>query len=200
MTLDLDKLEALLAKATPGPWTPVWREMCLLIHTPGRERHAITVNWGDTPANIPNYGTKEQSTTDARLIAAAINALPDLLAMARRTEAAEAKVKELEAENTRIRAAFANSDHVCVYCSLPAADWAKCQYGFPGCERGEDALGCAELGASLALKDAEAHAKALADALEQIEADCEADYPPSHGAIKQAARAALATYKEAKHE
>mgnify|MGYP007100102864 CR=1 FL=1 len=31
----------------------------------------------------------------------------------------------------------------------------------------------------------------LREALEQLEADCDADYPPSHGAIKYAARAAL---------
>jgi hypothetical protein len=31
----------------------------------------------------------------------------------------------------------------------------------------------------------------LREALRQIELDCDADYPPSHGAIKYAARAAL---------
>jgi hypothetical protein len=32
----------------------------------------------------------------------------------------------------------------------------------------------------------------MKEALEQIEADCEAEYPPSHGAIKYACRQALA--------
>lgn len=36
-----------------------------------------------------------------------------------------------------------------------------------------------------------ARAERLEAALREIEADCDADYPPSHGAIKQAARAAL---------
>lgn len=36
-----------------------------------------------------------------------------------------------------------------------------------------------------------AEREALRAALRDIAADCEADYPPSHGAIKQAARAAL---------
>lgn len=36
----------------------------------------------------------------------------------------------------------------------------------------------------------------LREALEQIAVDCDADYPPSHGAIKHAARAALAEKEE----
>lgn len=38
--------------------------------------------------------------------------------------------------------------------------------------------------------------RVLSEALENIAQDCEADYPPSHGAIKHAARAALTTAKE----
>ena len=41
------------------------------------------------------------------------------------------------------------------------------------------------------LADVEAERDRLRKALEDIIADCEADYPPSHGAIKYAARAAL---------
>lgn len=45
---------------------------------------------------------------------------------------------------------------------------------------------------------ARAQVARLREALRQIEADCEADYPPSHGAIKHAARAALAAKEEPK--
>lgn len=61
------------------------------------------------------------------------------------------KIKEITEENGRLRAGFANSDHACIYCSLPSNQWNKCKSGFPGCERANDALGCPELGASLQL-------------------------------------------------
>ena len=51
-----------------------------------------------------------------------------------------------------------------------------------------------------AQKAAEAVAEKLRRALRDIEADCDADYPPSHGAIKQAARAALSATTEAAHD
>lgn len=89
-------------------------------------------------------------------------------------QAAEAEIERLKAENTRIRAALAVSKDPCIYCSLPAEDWAKCQHGFPGCDRGDDAMGCQELGASLALKDAEAQrdaAEAARSAAEAREAE-----------------------------
>ncbi|CAB4166752.1 hypothetical protein UFOVP845_50 [uncultured Caudovirales phage] len=38
------------------------------------------------------------------------------------------------------------------------------------------------------------------EALEDIVKDCEADYPPSHGAIKYFARAALAEIKGESHD
>lgn len=58
-------------------------------------------------------------------------------------------VKELQIENDRLRAALANSASPCVYCSLPKEQWAECKSGFPGCARGDDAMGCPELGAAL---------------------------------------------------
>jgi len=59
------------------------------------------------------------------------------------------KFKRLEAENTRLRAALANSDQPCAYCSLPADEWNKCESGFPGCDRADDAMGCPHLGSGL---------------------------------------------------
>ena len=59
------------------------------------------------------------------------------------------RLEAAEGENTRLRAALANSDQPCIYCTLSKEDWAKCEHGFPGCSRADDAMGCPELGASL---------------------------------------------------
>lgn len=63
---------------------------------------------------------------------------------------------EATAENMKLRAALANSKDPCAYCSLSKEDWAKCQSGFPGCARADDAMGCPELGAMLELDGAKA--------------------------------------------
>lgn len=52
-------------------------------------------------------------------------------------------------ENTRLRAALGNSELPCVYCSLPKEEWAQCEFGFPGCSRADDAVGCPHLGSYL---------------------------------------------------
>lgn len=54
---------------------------------------------------------------------------------------------DIQGENTRLRAALANSELPCAYCTLSKEDWNKCQSGFPGCGRADDAMGCAGLGA-----------------------------------------------------
>ncbi len=54
----------------------------------------------------------------------------------------------------------------------------------------------AECAADAAARDAEI--ARLREALKNIADDCEADYPPSHGAIKYSARAALNTNDEGK--
>lgn len=56
---------------------------------------------------------------------------------------------DLLAENDRLRASLANSGGPCAYCSLPKEDWAKCQQGFPGCPRADDAMLCPHVGSSL---------------------------------------------------
>lgn len=65
------------------------------------------------------------------------------------------RITELEAENTRIRAAYANSDQPCPYCSLSIEDWNKCASGFPGCARADDIQGCPNLLAKLRADDLE---------------------------------------------
>lgn len=74
---------------------------------------------------------------------------------AARLRALSQEVSAKDAENIRLRAALAHSKSPCVYCSLPAEDWAKCQSGFPGCDRADDAMGCPELGASMQIRDGE---------------------------------------------
>jgi hypothetical protein len=59
---------------------------------------------------------------------------------------------EVREENTRLRAALANSELPCVYCTLPAGEIAKCASGFPGCARADDATGCPHLGAGYILE------------------------------------------------
>lgn len=63
-------------------------------------------------------------------------------------------LSEARAENERLRAALAQSDLPCAYCSLPKDEWAKCASGFPGCDRADDAMGCPELGARLSIESA----------------------------------------------
>jgi hypothetical protein len=74
----------------------------------------------------------------------------------RRLLAAARRCPEVERENTRLRAALALSDRPCAYCTLPAAEWSACESGFPGCARADDAMGCPELGARMALDATEA--------------------------------------------
>lgn len=81
-------------------------------------------------------------------------------------EAASA-LEGLAAENARLRAALAQSELPCVYCSLPREEWAKCSSGFPGCDRADDAVGCPELGARLRAEAAEAANAELQSALEK---------------------------------
>jgi len=70
-------------------------------------------------------------------------------------EAIEKELIETQSENTRLRAAIAQGTSACIYCSLPKAEWSTCKSGFPGCARGDDAMGCPELGASYHLSEME---------------------------------------------
>lgn len=74
------------------------------------------------------------------------------------------ELAETQGENTRLRAALAQSSGACVYCSLPKEQWEACQSGFPGCARADDAMGCPELGARMELDEALARIKRLEEA------------------------------------
>lgn len=52
----------------------------------------------------------------------------------------DAKLKELENENTRLRFIIASSNLDCIYCNLPKVDLSKCKSGFPGCGRMDDLI------------------------------------------------------------
>lgn len=75
-------------------------------------------------------------------------------------------LRDLTAENTRLRAALAQSKSPCAYCQLPAEEMARCRSGFPGCARADDMAGCPEFGASM-----EAHL--LREQLAAVRADTE---------------------------
>ena len=76
--------------------------------------------------------------------------------------------ESLEEENTRLRAALAQSESPCVYCSLPKDEWAKCQSGFPNCSRADDAMGCPYLGASMEVEQLKEEIERLKDFLRDI--------------------------------
>lgn len=82
--------------------------------------------------------------------------------------AASEHVRHLEAEVERLRAALAQSDSPCAYCTLPADRWAECTHGFPGCARADDAMGCPELGARLELDQLRAEVERLRAEVERL--------------------------------
>lgn len=84
-TPDLDKLEALLAAATPGPWavSELSRPKDRTIVVDTAEGHIATVCYVDGEAG-------DTGQHGAALIAAAINSLPGLIARIRQLEATEA--------------------------------------------------------------------------------------------------------------
>ena len=68
------------------------------------------------------------------------------------------------------------------------------------CEKYRDAYAeCDRIGTQ-AVRDLEAKLAKAVEALDMLVRDCEADYPPSHGAIKYFARATIAEIKGESHE
>lgn len=86
--------------------------------------------------NVPGGGTIHGDTDTVSAVAYALG----------QADGQKARIAELEAECTRLRAALAVSKDPCRYCQLPAEDMAKCAAGFPGCDRADDIAGCPEFG------------------------------------------------------
>lgn len=84
---------------------------------------------------------------------------------------AASELSHLKAENERLRATLANSKSPCAYCDLPADEWAKCKFGFPGCGRADDVVGCPELGASLEARRLKARVEELEAELNRLNED-----------------------------
>jgi hypothetical protein len=89
--LDLDELEAALAKATPGPWR---------VEVRGGQCGGTDEWWSEHDVVCGGQagftvGDDESAEADAALIVAAVNALPDLIAELRKHRAAVQAVETL---------------------------------------------------------------------------------------------------------
>jgi hypothetical protein len=91
---------------------------------------------------LEDFGSFLLSRTNAPLLAE-ITRLREALGKA------EGGRDEAQRENDYLRASLANGPGPCPYCALSKEDWAKCQSGFPGCARADDAMLCPNVGASL---------------------------------------------------
>lgn len=65
----------------------------------------------------------------------------------------DAESARLVKENDILRASIANGKEPCIYCTLPREEWSKCQSGFPGCARADDAMLCPHVGVELETAD-----------------------------------------------
>ena len=115
------------------------------LRSTGQERQRTTAH--DDPKHYLHVVAKI-SQADGKLMNEAADEIERLTAALAATER----------DNTHLRSALAVSKDPCRYCQLPAEEMAKCRSGFPGCDRADDMMGCPELGASLALQDAEIQA------------------------------------------
>lgn len=93
-------------------------------------------------------------------------------------------------ENERLRAALANSELPCIYCSLPKDEWSRCQNGFPGCDRADDAMGCPELGAAMERDALRAELVAAVEHVRNTDEACDR-YAAERDALRDALREAL---------
>ena len=73
---------------------------------------------------------------------------------------------EALALSDRLRAMLGASNADCVYCTLPAAEQAKCVSGFPGCDRADDQMMCAGFSRSLSAEQKRDEARADAERLQ----------------------------------
>lgn len=124
---DLDALEALLAKATPGPWRTTAEE-----DENGVVRPMIK-GWRQEPMGLYvaaffAYADEGQGGDDnARLVVAAVNALPTLLAELRRLrgveEKARAEIKQRDAFDAWMLAGADDQDEL----PNPSSAWAEAE-------------------------------------------------------------------------
>lgn len=94
------------------------------------------------------------------------------------------EIERLATENTYLRAALAHSDQPCAYCTLPAERWGECRSGFPGCARGDDAVGCPHFGAELKYMELVGELRPHIDAINTAEEDrakWAVGHPERHG-------------------
>lgn len=128
--VDLDELERLERAATPGPWSYRMNPHGGARVQTGSVGIADVLSRGGVP-----HPVQEHCEVNARLIATARNALPDLLAELRTLRA---RVAELEEENEQLRWARRAS---CVRTPTPGCDC-------PGCETARERSAQADLVAS----------------------------------------------------
>jgi len=141
MATDLNALEAVLAKATPGQW----------------QQDPIGDYYIRDGAGNVVIRCDQNETRD--LMIALHNAAPALIA----------EHRALLAENTALRSALANSPGACVYCQLPANEMNRCAFGFPGCGRADDMQGCPHFGTSEIPEDIQEQHVALLARVEALE-------------------------------
>jgi hypothetical protein len=106
-TKQLDELKRLLAEATPRPWTLTRTSLEICI-----KHNARVIG---TMLSVDEHDGK----TDARLIASAVDALPSLLAD---LEAAQAQVKVLRDELTRLRDVVSSVEYDAIDAALAATE------------------------------------------------------------------------------
>lgn len=115
LPIDLDALEALLAKATPGPW-----------HTGAGDHWSRDVRAG---SDAPAFCGARNGVADAALIVAAVNALPALIAELRAARRERDALREAAKPAAICHAptrcfgtsGFPRDGYVCPGCRLDAA-------------------------------------------------------------------------------
>lgn len=105
---DLNELEALLAKATPGPWEVQNDGWSIRVEQSDTEKER---GWRVATTYASGPHRAQQQIADAELIVAAVNALPALIA----------RVRELEQE--RDAAALAMRERCAQACEELSVDW-----------------------------------------------------------------------------
>lgn len=87
------------------------------------------------------------------------------------------EIETLRAENDTLRGLLGNSALPCTYCGLPAAEQAKCQYGFPGCSRADDQMLSQHFGDSYRADESEKECLTLRARIAELEAQVAALTP-----------------------